>query len=162
MPTMNQGMRGGPRDSGDLRPMGQKTLTVTFDPRAKLYHAGYEVKPQTVYAMDRITAAFFKRGLCVVWTSIVRQPTRKRFSLHPFGYAVDAAPPHALRHEVWVELGHTVGDELGDAYDVLVHNDGSGMHMHAEFDPENDKHWAEWKAGRLAEWEAAYAQVREA
>ena len=159
MPDMRPGTRGGPVDPSNLRETGRrKQPYIKWDPRAKLYHAGVEVKPQTLYAMDRITAVFFKRGLPVIWTSIVRPESPRRFSLHPFGYGVDADTDRTLNAQVWHEIGQDVAKEVGPEYDILVHNDGSGMHLHGEFDPEDDEHWLAWKAARRAEWEERHAE----
>ena len=135
------------------RKMGsRKTPKVSLGDNALLYHQGVEVKPQTIYAMDRIIPAFHRRRLSVVWTSIVRAESG-RFSLHPYGYAVDADTDRELPNDVWNEIREETIVELGDAYDIIVHNAGSGMHLHGEFDPEDDPGWVKWKARARDNWE---------
>lgn len=156
MPTM----RNGPGDVSSLRNVGQKPKPfVEFGERAFLYYQGVEVKPQTVYAMERIAAEFFKRGLPVIWTSIVRAEFSRRFSLHPHGYGVDAVSNREILVPLWQEIGQAVAKDLGGAYDVLVHDDGTGLHLHTEFDPENDDHWTLWKETAKRDWEERHAQT---
>ncbi len=157
MPTMNVGLRGGPVNPGDLRITGaRKVPYVRFGPNARLYHRGTEIRPQTIYAMGRIAEAFVRRGLPCIWTSIVRAHSSS-FSLHPFGYAVDADTDRELPKEVWEEIGQKTVDELGEEYDILVHNVGSGMHLHVEFDPADDPSWTAWKQKARKEWEENHA-----
>ena len=130
-----------------------KQPTVRFGPHAKFYHEGVGIQPQIIYAMTRITAVFFKRGLSIIWTSIVRGEDKVRFSLHPFGYGMDADTDRELPTDEWKAIGNSVADEVGPEYDVMVHDAGSGMHLHTEFDPEDDDHWTMQKGLWRSEWE---------
>ena len=134
-----------------------KQPTVRLGLHAKFYHEGAEDQSQIIYAMTRITAVFFKRGLSVIWTSIVREEDKVRFSLHPYGYGVDADTDRELPTDEWKAIGNSVADEVGPEYDVMVHDAGSGMHLHTEFDPEDDDHWTKWKNSARLNWEDRHA-----
>lgn len=158
MPTMKTGTRGGPKDPDALRNIGNpKQPTVRFGEHAHFAHNGVEVEPEIVYAMARIIAVFFKKGLSVIWTSIVRNEDRLRFSLHPYGYGVDVDTDRELPHETWSEIGDDVVRELGPEYDVIVHDVGSGIHLHVEWDPEDNHEWTQFKIQMKEEWEDRHA-----
>ena len=60
-------------------------------------------------------------------------------SLHPFGYAQDFDAEVQLNMETWDKIRTGVADRLGPEYDVIVHDVGSGLHLHVEYDPRKPK-----------------------
>jgi len=161
MPTMKQGTRGGPANENVLRNIGNKKApTVAFGLKAWLSYEGIFVQTPIIYAMDRITAVFFKRGLSFEWTSIVRDEGNS-FSLHPLGFAVDADAINELPEAEWKDIGDGVAFELGPQYDILVHNAGSGMHLHTEYDPVDDESWQREKAAMRKGWGKRHAESSE-
>ena len=47
--------------------------------------------------------------------------------------------------------------DIGPEYDVIVHDAGSGLHLHTEFDPEDDTDWTQWKTNERIAWENRHA-----
>jgi len=94
------------------------------------------LQPQTVWAMERAREVFASRGLNCIYTSIYRQQVEgEKFSLHPLGRAFDCDTDHDISVAVWGVIADELAVILGDEFDVLAHDAGSGFHIHAEFDP---------------------------
>lgn len=93
------------------------------------------VQPQTIWAMERAREVYASRGLNCVYTSIWRpQIDGERRSLHPLGLAFDTDTDHDISAAIWGLMADELATILGDEYDVLAHDAGSGMHLHAEWD----------------------------
>jgi hypothetical protein len=153
MPNMVQGTRGGPGVSNLRQLNGPKQPYFKIAPGVSLR----DFKPQSQLALDRVIAVFFKRGFPVILTSAWREKSLT-FSLHLSGYAFDVDTDRSLPTPIWVELADAVRAELGEAFDVVAHDVGSGMHLHVEYDPKKDLEWQnvekvayfhQWKEGRV-------------
>lgn len=94
-----------------------------------------DLQPQTLWAMERVKDIWHARGLNCVFTSIWR-PQAARRSLHPLGRAFDTDTDRELSPTIWGLISDEAQVILGDEYDVLAHDDGSGMHLHVEWDPD--------------------------
>lgn len=139
MPTVVTGLRGAP---SNLRAVG-----APKQPYFRLKGSIFGIKPEILLGLDRAIACFFKQGFPTILTSGVRAINFDRdFSLHPFGYAVDLLSDRVLTDETWKSLEEDVRRELGHQYDILVHDAGSGMHMHIEYDDKTQKDFQLWKA----------------
>lgn len=88
------------------------------------------VRPEIVLALTVIQSLIGDRSAEV--TSIVRQHGSK--SIHPYGLAVDFVIP-ILTHEEKIAFLDKFENHLGPQYDVLLHDSGSGLHFHVEYDP---------------------------
>jgi len=86
------------------------------------------LKPEILLAL--IIADGLHKDMIV--TSAVRDKGPK--SLHPYGYAADEVY-HGCDHDTHKDIVIELKEKLGNQYDVLYHNAGSGWHIHIEFDP---------------------------
>ena len=65
-------------------------------------------------------------------TSVCRDKGKK--SVHPYGLAFDAVVLWS-RCNMDSECLNALGVRLGNEYDILLHDAGSGEHFHIEYDP---------------------------
>jgi hypothetical protein len=95
------------------------------------------LKPQTVWAMERVQEVYLGRALNCIYTSIWREVVEGEFSLHPFGYAFDTDTDKILAPQVWRVIADEARDVLGSKgsdFQVVAHDVGSGWHLHTEVD----------------------------
>ena len=95
-------------------------------------------QPQMARLEAAVIRAFFRRELNCIKTSAYRPPTTTtggEKTLHDEGLAGDYDTDHELELSTWTDIRDDVAAELGDEYQVIVHDTGSGMHLHCEFDP---------------------------
>ena len=149
MPQMRIGLSGG----GPIRPPSGGFRDPKFRMNGRLYVAGVEVAPQTLFGIDRTAAVFGQWGYDCHITSVVRGRSLENFSLHPYGYAWDAVPGFNMAAARWEEIRGEVEAEVGEQFQIIVHDAGSGMHLHGEFDPLTDPEWVEWKTAERILWE---------
>ncbi len=87
------------------------------------------IKPETVLAINLSQRTAERLGVRVFTiTSVVRE--KGKGSVHPYGYAFDHTvepnPENYTEELKW---------DLGEQYDIIGHDAGSGWHVHEEFDP---------------------------
>lgn len=91
------------------------------------------IQPEILAIKDEIDDIFQSHGYVCVMTSAVRESGPG--SLHPMGFAMDFDATRHVNPVTWQQIEREAKERLGDEYDVLAHDSGSGMHLHCEFDP---------------------------
>lgn len=91
------------------------------------------IQPEIAIICPVIDAIFTSHGHVCVMTSAVRDKGPK--SLHPMGFAIDFDSTRTVDPVMWKRIEKEAREALGNEYDVLAHDAGSGMHLHVEYDP---------------------------
>ena len=91
------------------------------------------LQPEIAIIFPLIDAIFTNHGHVCVLTSAVRD--KGPGSLHPMGFAADFDSMRDVNPVTWKLIEKDAKEALGNQYDVLAHDAGSGMHLHVEFDP---------------------------
>ncbi len=85
-----------------------------------------------------VIRAFHARGFNCIKTSAYRPPATVsggEKTLHDEGLAADYDTDHEIHAGIWTALKEEIQGEVGEEYQVLAHDKGSGMHIHTEYDP---------------------------
>jgi hypothetical protein len=105
------------------------------------------VQPETLYAIGcfRNLAKHFAPRV----TSIVRPRAKEKYSLHYDGYAFDAILEGDTA--IYTSIKDVMLVELGSEFQIINHDEGTGFHLHCEYDPDG-KEWGNKKAKLREEW----------
>ena len=93
------------------------------------------VQPQTALAFQIFcdTVYSFDPNALIKLTSVTREKGKK--SLHPYGLSFDAVVLWSNPSVDDQSVKNALTARLGDEYDVIFHDAGSGLHWHVEYDP---------------------------
>jgi hypothetical protein len=88
------------------------------------------IKPEILLALQLIDGVY--RDYEYIITSVWRERGPK--SLHPYGYAVDFIY-RGVEHDAAIRMTENFKKVIGEQYDLIYHDAGSGYHWHLEYDP---------------------------
>jgi hypothetical protein len=97
------------------------------------------LRPEVI-AIVRAAALEAPEGLEVITISEGWRDIRERRDLHEearaFDISLNGIPgPDEIREAVGDDWGARIAKRLGGDYDVIVHGEGSNLHIHVELDP---------------------------